>query len=118
VTAVKGALSSGSQERKPDSALSKPLRTQAFATPDKVAELVQKVGAAIQQELPVVLAKLKLYLQNPSTRTILFKPIKANILEAHSQVHALLKSEYSVEDLQIINLKSVQDLQTRLDSLL
>ncbi|KAI3984512.1 hypothetical protein MKX01_034005 [Papaver californicum] len=118
VTAVKGALSSGSQDRKPDSALAKPIRIQAFATPDKVVELVQKVGAAIQQELPVVLAKMKLYLQNPSTRTILFKPIKTNILEAHSQVHALVKSEYSAEDLQIINLKSIQDLQTQLDSLL
>ncbi|XP_026457270.1 conserved oligomeric Golgi complex subunit 3-like [Papaver somniferum] len=44
VTAVKGALSSGSQDRKPDSALAKPLRTRAFATPDKVTELVQKVS--------------------------------------------------------------------------
>ncbi|RZC47005.1 hypothetical protein C5167_039947 [Papaver somniferum] len=111
VTAVKGALSSGSQDRKPDSALAKPLRTRAFATPDKVTELVQKVGDAIQKELPVVLTKMKLYLQNPSTRTILFKPIKTNILEAHSQVLALLKSEYTAEDLQIINMKSIQDLQ-------
>ncbi|KAI3915837.1 hypothetical protein MKX01_013293 [Papaver californicum] len=79
---------------------------------------MEQVGAAIQQELPVVLAKMKLYLQNPSTRTILFKPIKTNILEAHSQVHALVKSEYSAEDLQIINLKSIQDLQTQLDNIL
>ncbi|KAI3874162.1 hypothetical protein MKX03_014203 [Papaver bracteatum] len=38
-------------KRKPDSALAKPLRTRAFATPDKVVELVQKVSATIQQEL-------------------------------------------------------------------
>ncbi|OVA05252.1 Conserved oligomeric Golgi complex [Macleaya cordata] len=118
VTAVKVALSSGNQDQKPDSVLAKPLKNQAFATPDKVAELVQKVGAAIQQELPVVLAKMKLYLQNPSTRTILFKPIKTNILEAHSQVQALLKSEYSAEDLQTIGLVSIQELQTQLDGLL
>lgn len=41
VTAVKVALSSGSQTQ--ESALSKPLKDQAFATPEKVAELVQKV---------------------------------------------------------------------------
>lgn len=41
VTAVKVALSSGSQ--KPESAISKPLKEQAFATPEKIAELVQKV---------------------------------------------------------------------------
>ncbi|KAK9101646.1 hypothetical protein Scep_025076 [Stephania cephalantha] len=76
VTAVKVALSSGAQDQKVESVLAKPLKNQAFATPDKVAELVQKVAVAIQQELPMVVAKMKLYLQIPTTRTILFKPIK------------------------------------------
>lgn len=35
-----------------------------------------QVSAMIQQELPRVIQKMKLYLLNPSTRTILFKPIK------------------------------------------
>jgi conserved oligomeric Golgi complex subunit 3 len=48
VTAVKVALSSGSQGQKLDSVLAKPLKTQAFANPDKVAELVQKVNFKIQ----------------------------------------------------------------------
>ncbi|GAU16792.1 hypothetical protein TSUD_200350 [Trifolium subterraneum] len=76
VTAVKVALSSGGHNQKLESAMAKPLKDQAFATPDKVAELVQKVQTAIQEQLPVVIAKMKLYLQNSSTRTILFKPIK------------------------------------------
>ncbi|KAK9274826.1 hypothetical protein L1049_022078 [Liquidambar formosana] len=119
VTAVKVALSSGSQNQKLDSVMAKPLKEQAFATPDKVAELVQRVSAAIQQELPIVMAKMKLYLQNPSTRTILFKPIKTNIVEAHIQVQSLLKSEYSPEEIQsIINMVSIQDLQAQLDNLL
>jgi hypothetical protein len=49
VTAVKVALSSGSQGQKLDSVLAKPLKTQAFASPDKVAELVQKVHFQILQ---------------------------------------------------------------------
>uniref|UniRef100_A0A5B7ACY8 Putative conserved oligomeric Golgi complex subunit 3 n=1 Tax=Davidia involucrata TaxID=16924 RepID=A0A5B7ACY8_DAVIN len=118
VTAVKVALSSGSQNQKLESVMAKPLKDQAFATPDKVAELVQKVSVAIQQELPGILAKMKLYLQNPSTRTILFKPIKTNIVEAHSQVQSLLKSEYSPEEIQSINMVSIQDLQVQLDDLL
>ncbi|PWZ56815.1 Conserved oligomeric Golgi complex subunit 3 [Zea mays] len=48
VTAVKVALSSGSQGQKLDSVLAKPLKTQAFASPDKVAELVQKVPFQLQ----------------------------------------------------------------------
>lgn len=118
VTAVKVALSSGNQNQKVDSLVAKPLKDQAFATPDKVAELVQKVNAAIQQELPLVMAKMKLYLQNPSTRTILFKPIKTNIVEAHIQVQSLLKAEYTPEEQTIINMVSIPDLQAQLDSLL
>ncbi|KAK6126702.1 hypothetical protein DH2020_039559 [Rehmannia glutinosa] len=118
VTAVKVALSSGSQNQK-ETAMSKPLKNQAFATPEKVAELVQKVGSAIQQELPRVMGKMKLYLQNPATRAILFKPIKTNIVEAHIQVQSLLKSEYSPEDIQnVVNMVSIQDLQSQLDNLM
>ncbi|CAF2198605.1 unnamed protein product [Brassica rapa] len=118
VTAIKVSLSSGTQNQKVDSVMAKPLKEQAFATPDKVAELVQKVYAAIQQELLPILAKMKLYLQNPSTRTILFKPIKTNIVEAHTQVESLLKAEYSAEEQASINMISIQDLQTQLDNLL
>lgn len=119
VTAVKVALSSGNQNQKLESVMAKPLKDQAFATPDKVAELVQKVSAAIQQELPTVMAKMKLYLQNPSTRTILFKPIKTNIVEAHVQIQSLLKAEYSPEEMQrIIKMPSIQDLQAQLDNFL
>ncbi|KAE9601563.1 putative oligomeric Golgi complex, subunit 3, cullin repeat-like-containing [Lupinus albus] len=118
VTAVKVALSSGGQNQKLDSAMAKPLKDQAFATPDKVAELVQKVRTAIQEQLPVVISKMKLYLQNSSTRTILFKPIKTNIVEAHTQLQSLLQSEYTSEEIQIINMKSIADLQTELDNLL
>ncbi|CAL9027468.1 unnamed protein product [Prunus brigantina] len=119
VTAVKVAMSSGSQNQKAESVMAKPLKDQAFATPDKVAELVQKVAAVIQQELPIVMTKMKLYLLNPSTRTILFKPIKTNIVEAHVQVQSLLKAEYTPEEIQgIINMPSIQELQAQLDNLL
>ncbi|XP_057806589.1 conserved oligomeric Golgi complex subunit 3 [Salvia miltiorrhiza] len=116
VTAVKVALSSGNHNQ--ESAISKPLKDQAFATPEKIGELVQKVGSAIQQELPGVMGKMKLYLQNPTTRSILFKPIRTNIIEAHTQVQNLLKAEYTAEDMQNVNMVSVQDLQAQLDNLM
>ncbi|MED6126914.1 Golgi transport complex subunit 3 [Stylosanthes scabra] len=118
VTAVKVALSSGGQNPKLDSVMTKPLKDQAFATPDKVAELAQKVRTAIQEQLPGVIEKMKLYLQNPSTRTILFKPIKTNIVEAHTQVQSLLQAEYASEEIKIINLKPIQELETELENLL
>ncbi|VFQ92552.1 unnamed protein product [Cuscuta campestris] len=118
VTAVKVALS-GSQNQKFESAMAKPLKDQAFASTEKIAEILQKVNAATNEDLPRVLAKMKLYLQNPSTRAILFKPIKTNIIEAHSQVLSLLKKEYSPDDIQsIVNMLSIEDLEVKLDSLL
>ncbi|ONK65534.1 uncharacterized protein A4U43_C07F38090 [Asparagus officinalis] len=118
VTAVKHALSSGGQDQKLNSVLAKPLKDQAFATPEKVAELIQKVTVAIQQDLPKVMTKMKLYLQNPSTRMILFKPIKTNIVEAHAQLQSLIKSDYSAEEMESMGMVSLQDLQAQLDSLL
>ncbi|PWA83224.1 sec34-like family protein [Artemisia annua] len=117
VTAVRVALSSGAQNQKLESAMGKPLKDQAFASPDKVAEIIQKVNAAMQNELPRVMEKMKLYLQNPSTRTILFKPIKTNIIEAHEQVLSLLTKEYSQEEITNINMVSIAELQAQLDKL-
>ncbi|KAL8253321.1 hypothetical protein R6Q59_037014 [Mikania micrantha] len=118
VTAVKVALSSSAQNQKLEAATGKPLKDQAFATPDKVAEIVQKVNAAMHNELPRVMEKMKLYLQNPSTRAILFKPIKTNIIEAHEQVVSLLKKEYSEEEITTINMVSIQELQSQLNNLI
>ncbi|KAG6511050.1 hypothetical protein ZIOFF_029099 [Zingiber officinale] len=118
VTAVKVAISSGNQGQKLDPVLAKPLKSQAFATPDKVSELVQKVATAIQKDLPQVMTKMKLYLQNPSTRMILFKPIKTNIVEAHLQLQTLIKSEYLAEEIESLGMVAIQDLQAQLDSLL
>ncbi|KAG5608589.1 hypothetical protein H5410_019870 [Solanum commersonii] len=118
VTAVKVALS-GSQNKKLESGIAKPLKDHAFASPEKIAELLQKVNTAIDEDLPRVLVKMRLYLQNSSTRAILFKPIKTNILEAHIQVLSLLKKEYTPEDRQdLVKMVSMQDLEAKLDKLL
>ncbi|XP_031381426.1 conserved oligomeric Golgi complex subunit 3 isoform X2 [Punica granatum] len=44
VTAVKVSVSSGGQSQQLQSVMARPLKEQAFATPDKVAELVEKSG--------------------------------------------------------------------------
>eukprot|EP00850_Spirogloea_muscicola_P001883 SM000007S20843 [mRNA] locus=s7:535084:547309:+ [translate_table: standard] len=116
VTAVTAALSSANA--KAGSAGSgKSLRDQAFAAPEKLAELVAKVNETLQSSLPEVVAKMSLYLQNPSTRAILFKPIKSNIMEAHGQILTLLQTEYSTEDAACIRLMPTADLQAHLDAL-
>lgn len=126
VTAVKvtssanGFKRSGSETSTESSSLllgGRTLREQAFAMPEKVAEIMAKVDDALKVGLPEVISKMRLYLQNGNTRAILFKPIKSNMIEAHSQVLGLLLNEYSEEDMKIINAMPTQDLQIYLDQL-
>ncbi|KAJ7558438.1 hypothetical protein O6H91_04G039200 [Diphasiastrum complanatum] len=117
VTAVRVSLSTMGKGTTSDSNMSRSLKEQAFATPEKVAEMASKVDNALMHELPGVVSKMKLYLQNPSTQSILFKPIKSNIIEAYGQVFSLVAVEYSKEDATSINLKEPANLQNYLDSL-
>ncbi|CAM6127701.1 unnamed protein product [Calypogeia fissa] len=115
VTATRASSAGVSRTRQPDSA--KALKEQAFATTEKVAEMVSTVNDSLKDMLPGVLLKMKLYLQNSSTRAILFKPIKSNIIEAHGQVQAILEAEYTPEDRELIGLRNVSELQTYLEEL-
>ncbi|EIE20882.1 Sec34-domain-containing protein [Coccomyxa subellipsoidea C-169] len=93
------------------------LREQAFAAPERLEEMAVRVREALQKELPAVVAKMRLYLNNPATHAILFKPIKSNIAEAHGQIASLLESEYTPEEAARVPLTSPQQLAALLDSL-
>eukprot|EP00899_Mesostigma_viride_P023426 jgi/Mesvir1/4268/Mv22228-RA.2 len=110
VTAVRVASSSATG--KPRS-----LREQAFASPAKLTEMVDKVRDALKGALPEVLSKMKLYLHSPSTRSILFKPIKTNILEARQQIASLLAEEYGPEDREAVQLMTADEIIAQLDKL-
>eukprot|EP00898_Chlorokybus_atmophyticus_P000708 jgi/Chlat1/1638/Chrsp127S01891 len=104
VTAVK--LSSGHS--------SQPLREQAFASPERLKEMIDKVREALET-LPGVMARLRLYLTSPSTRAILLRPIKSNISEAYTQIANLVGIEYNDEDRKVIGLISHDELNAKLD---
>lgn len=79
--------------------------------------MVAKVRAALVGALPELVAKMKLYLNNPATHSVLFKPIKSNIAEAHGQIAALLDSEYTPEEGAAAGLTPPGDLAKLLDAL-
>ena len=91
---------------------------QAFASPQRVGEMVGKVREALRSTLPAAVARLKLYVRSPTTHAVLLRPIKSNIVEAHSQVATLLASEYTAEEVQAIHLPDPPELAALLDSLL
>ena len=58
-----------------------------------------------------------LYLQNSSTRTIFFKPIKLNILEAYGQVLYLLDCDYIQEEAAHVQIMNLFEFQSFFDGL-
>jgi hypothetical protein len=96
---------------------STPKTKQAFAAPAKLAELVTGVNTAMRERLPPTVAKTRLYLPNPATRAILFRPIKSNIAEAHGQIAQLLEAEYGPEEAAQVPLLQPDALKEALDEL-
>jgi hypothetical protein len=98
-------------------AAAKPIREQAFASPAKLAEMVSRVNEGMTGPLAAAASRMRLYLPNPGTYAILFKPVKSNLVEAHTQVASLLAAEYPAEEVAGVPLKSGDELAALLDSL-
>ena len=79
--------------------------------------MIQKVNEALAGPLPDAASRMRLYLPSPGTHAVLFKPVKVNLHEAHAQVAALLKSEYSPEEAATIPLKSNDELTALLEAM-
>ncbi len=90
---------------------------QAFASVERLQQVVGKVNDALHTQLPPLVAKMRLYLPEPSTRAVLFKPIKSNIAEAHAQIAALLEAEYTTEEAGEVGLLDPGQLGGVLDAL-
>eukprot|EP00227_Mantoniella_beaufortii_P002645 CAMPEP_0197613336 /NCGR_PEP_ID=MMETSP1326-20131121/58966_1 /TAXON_ID=1155430 /ORGANISM="Genus nov. species nov., Strain RCC2288" /LENGTH=793 /DNA_ID=CAMNT_0043182195 /DNA_START=165 /DNA_END=2546 /DNA_ORIENTATION=- len=94
-----------------------PICAAAFATPERLAEIVARVNDALISDLPACVAKMSLYLTGTTTREIIFNPIKSNIAEAHSQIAALLEAEYQPKAVHDIILKSPFELAKLMDAI-
>ena len=95
----------------------KQLKDHAFATPSKLVEIVTAVNGAMGADLPEAIRKMKLYLKSPGTQSVLFKPIKSNIAEAHGQIAGLLETEYGAETMEMVPLTAPPALMAMLDAL-
>jgi len=95
----------------------KPLREHAFAAPERVADVVSAVNAALEGPFRQAVSELKLYLPSAGTQTALLRPIKENVAEAHSQLEALIDAEYQAQDKDQIGLMPKERLDALLESL-
>uniref|UniRef100_A0A7N4P2M8 Conserved oligomeric Golgi complex subunit 3 n=1 Tax=Sarcophilus harrisii TaxID=9305 RepID=A0A7N4P2M8_SARHA len=86
------------------------LSQQPWAQPVKVNDLVSSAYKMIKTKLPLTLRSMSLYLSNKDTEFILFKPVRNNIQQVFQKLHALLKEEFSSEDIQIIACPSMEQV--------
>ena len=87
-----------------------PVRQTAFATPDRIRDIVVTVNKTLHSTLPKHIQKMRIYLAGSVSRETILNPIKSNISEAHAQFAAILYSEYEPELLNKIKLQSPSDL--------
>uniref|UniRef100_A0A8B9QNF1 Conserved oligomeric Golgi complex subunit 3 n=1 Tax=Anas platyrhynchos TaxID=8839 RepID=A0A8B9QNF1_ANAPL len=86
------------------------LSQQPWAQPAKINDMVSSTYKTIKTKLPSTLRSMSLYLSNKDTEFILFKPVRNNIQQMFQKLHALLKEEFSNEDLQIIACPSMEQV--------
>eukprot|EP00210_Caulerpa_lentillifera_P003273 g3124.t1 len=89
----------------------------AFASVERLSEIVELVNENLESTLPNLVSKIKLYLPQQSTFSTLFRPMKANIIDAHLQLKAILNSDYKGTDLTAIQLKTKEQLHVILEAM-
>ncbi|CAK4077997.1 unnamed protein product [Aphanomyces euteiches] len=63
-----------------------------------IIAMLKQAAAQLASQLPLVQEKIHAYLMNPSTESILFRPIQKGLSDLMDQVKALLDKEYTQED--------------------
>jgi hypothetical protein len=101
-----GASESGdnpSQQRKP-------LREHAFATPERMSEIVKSVNNLMKNELPTMLQLPKAYVPAEEREHTLCVPLKSNINNALTQMATLVAAEYTSAEVESMGLLSTEEV--------
>ncbi|KAL6777652.1 COG3 [Auxenochlorella protothecoides x Auxenochlorella symbiontica] len=91
---VPAAPAGGSGADKEAAVGSKPLHQLAFASPERVAELSQRLRGALAGVLPEAATALRASLPDGGSRSALAGPIAGNVAEALGQLEDLLAREF------------------------
>ncbi|XP_060583115.1 conserved oligomeric Golgi complex subunit 3-like isoform X2 [Ruditapes philippinarum] len=78
------------------------LRTQPFAAPEKLHDVVAETYKLVKKSVPNVHRSMALYLANRETEIILFKPIKVNVQQRFQKLNEILTEHFTEEDRQIV----------------
>ncbi|GBG24608.1 Conserved oligomeric Golgi complex subunit 3 [Hondaea fermentalgiana] len=88
---------------------------QDFAKPERVTQMLKQVLHSLPEFLDLVRAKMSLYLANPQTESILFKPVQANVLAALTQMTNCVEANYAAEHATPM-LRTLASLRTKVSA--
>ena len=95
--------------------LDTPISTLAFATPERLAEIVLQVNGALTHKLPQLIRQMTLYIDSTVSRDMILNAIKSNVVEAHSQFAGFVIGQYGDNTPSKIDLKLPSELAKLLD---
>mmetsp|Transcript_9495 Transcript_9495/g.43135 ORF Transcript_9495/g.43135 Transcript_9495/m.43135 type:complete len:126 (+) Transcript_9495:2037-2414(+) len=95
--------------------LDTPISTLAFATPERLAEIVLQVNGALAHKLPQLIRQMTLYIDSTVSRDMILNAIKSNVVEAHSQFAGFVMNQYGDNTPSKIDLKLPSELAKLLD---
>ena len=70
----------------------------SFADPARLRETWEQVIDAVEHDLPRVVARMKIYITKPASRSVLFRPIRANVAEAATELLSAVQTRYTLEE--------------------
>jgi conserved oligomeric Golgi complex subunit 3 len=70
----------------------------SFAHPERLRHSWEMVEQAVQDTLPEIVSRMKIYVSKPASRAVLLRPVRSNIAEATSELLNALQSRYTLEE--------------------
>lgn len=86
------------------------LSEQPFATADTLSQLVSDSLRSLKTKLSSLKRSMSLYLSNPDTEYILFRPVKSHVQTSFEQLLQLIRVNYSEDDQVIIACPTVEQV--------
>ncbi|XP_065202553.1 conserved oligomeric Golgi complex subunit 3 [Planococcus citri] len=95
-----------------------PVKSTAFGKPEMVQEVVKESVKTVKSFIGMLQHKMELYLANPDTQFILYKPIKNNIISSFAKMQAVLGENYDTEEQLLIGCPTPEQISVLLSSTL
>lgn len=92
------------------------LSKQPFALADVLSQLVTDSVRHLKSTLPSLHRSMSLYLANPDTEYILFRPVKARVQGSFEQFLQLVRVNYTEEEQMIVACPSIEQVSIILSS--